>query len=160
MLCCQGNFSVTIFGSIRAEICWKSHSTCQHSWAGTQVGWLMLHCSLAFSLGRAPGGCQGSRPSQSSHQMPSKVSWYISKAENILGDLNRQWLEHALCSYNEFIIQGPEVTKIIDWLITHSWRVIMLQSLCGTIHKALELRSNKEGECIQGNCRVKVWECR
>lgn len=52
-------------------------------------------------------------------------------------------------------MQRPEVNKIIDWLIIHNSGAIMIQSLCGNIHKALEFNSNKEEECIQGNCRVR-----
>ena len=40
-------------------------------------------------------------------------------------------------------MQRPEVTKIIDWLIIHNSRAIMLQSLCGNTHKALEFSSNR-----------------
>lgn len=32
----------------------------------------------------------------------------------------------AFCSFNEFIIQRPEVTKITDWLIRHNSRAIEL----------------------------------
>lgn len=52
-------------------------------------------------------------------------------------------------------MQGPEVLKIIDWLIMSNSRAIMLQSLCGNIYKRSSSAQIKERELAQGNCRAK-----
>lgn len=114
-------------------ISWNSHSTCQHSWAGTQVGSFVLHCSVVFGDHLIP---KLAKPSSRGLSM----EWAQSAPSS---DCNQKLLDksvklkiflavsigrgkYAFCSFNEFIIQRPEVTKIADWLIRHNSRAIKL----------------------------------
>lgn len=47
------------------------------------------------------------------------------------------------------------MNRIIDWLIIRNSRVIMLQSLCGNIHRTFEFSSNSERETHPGKLQGK-----